>query len=166
MLYHQQHLIFCVKWNFIFTQKTVIMDFSGFHVAKSCVSPLDWKPVSKQTWKAVWKGQRARSGHVVCMNAVTVVLSFTVQTPCTLIRGCDSLLIWCLQTPYELFSLSHIGVSTEQNYWTQMAYLQVYLSLKELLRLLKGSYTHSAWHARLGWGDRNSNRRKVCRIHR
>lgn len=69
---------------------------------------------------------RGKGQGVDALFVWTLWLSFSLHSPNSmhLDSGCDSLLIWCLQMPYQLFSLSYIGGSTEQNYscsfpWTQ-----------------------------------------------
>lgn len=164
--------ILCWKGNLIFNHMTITLDFNGFYMAKWLISPLDWKSASKQTWKAEWgKGAKGKE-WTGCLCERCDCLS-VFHSPNSMHLDSD---LWFWADMMSSGALSvlffvsyrwiHRSEVSLQHSLNPMGYMQLYLSLKELLRLLKGSYTHSAWHARQGWGDRNSNRRKVCWIHR
>ncbi len=129
---------------------------SGFQVAKSCISPLDWKPASKQTWQAAWgKGAKGKEWTRCLCERCDCRSRFHSPNSMHLDSGlwfsADMMSSDALSALFfVLYRWIHRTELFLQLSLNPMGYLQLYLSLKELLRLLKGSYTHNAWRARLG----------------
>ncbi len=98
---------------------------SGFQVAKSCISPLDWKPASKQTWQAAWgKGAKGKEWTRCLCERCDCRSRFHSPNSMHLDSGLWFSADMMSSDALSALFFSYIGGSTEQNYscsfpWTQ-----------------------------------------------